>query len=520
MKVINKTSSKIEKSPQEIIAELQEKLARQQQEIELLRHRLNVALNHRYGKRSEKINPNQLSLFDEATFPTIEETVVIEQAEAEIAVATYTRKKPGRRPLPKDLPRKQIIHDLSAAEKVCDCGNPLAHIGDDKSEQLEFIPAQVRVIEHIRHKYACKKCEENGVKTATLPPQPIAKSIATPGLLAHVVVSKFADHLPLYRQEYILQRMGIDIPRSTLCRWVLACGDLVLPLINELKALILSDNYLQADETPVQVLNRPDRANTAKSYMWVYHAKENRAILYEYSPTRSSVTPLQFLTSYSGILQTDGYDVYNNVCLKKNLIHAGCFAHVRRKFTDIIKTTKGEGRAHHAINIIRKLYAIEREAAILKLSSEQRLALRIDKAQPILAEFNTWLTKTVTQVPPKSPVGQAIQYTLNQWHKLIVYLQHGQIEIDTNLIENAIRPFALGRKNWLFMGNERGANAAAAIYSLMANCKLLQIEPYAYFKFIFDKLPRCQTPSEYQKLLPQFVDVPALARAYTDVGWD
>jgi transposase len=527
MKVINKTSSNKEKTPQEIIAELQAKLEKQQQEIlhktqeiELLRHRLNVALNHRYGKRSEKISANQLSLFDEATQPTTEEAVAIEQAETEIAVATYTRKKPGRRALPKDLPRKQVIHDLTDAEKICPCGKPLHHFGEDKSEQLEFIPAQVRVIEHIRYKYACKQCEERGVKTAALPTQPIAKSIATPGLLSHVVVSKFADHLPLYRQEHILQRMGIDLPRATLCRWVLACGDLLKPLINELKSLILRDNYLQADETPVQVLNQTDRASTAKSYMWIYHAKAHRAILYDYSPTRAGTVPLQFLEKFSGILQTDGYEGYKSVCLKNQLIHAGCFGHVRRKFTDIIKTTKGEGRAHHAINLIRKLYAIEREAAILHLSAEQRRALRIEKAQPIMQEFNEWLIKTSNQVPPQSPIGQAIQYTLNQWHKLIVYLEHGDLEIDNNLIENFIRPFAIGRKNWLFMGNERGAIAAAAIYSLMANCKLLQIEPYAYFKFIFDRLPKCSSAEDYQKLLPQVVDVAALARAYSIVGWD
>ena len=410
-----------------------DKLSRHQQEVTFLRQKLQLALNERYGRSSEKLSGAstqlELNLFDEATLPSDANVAAIVQADEGITVAAHTRKKTGRRPLPSNLPREQIIHDLPQDQRICGCGQALHKMGEDIAEQLEFIPAQVKVIQHVRCKYACRRCEENGIKVAPLPPQPIPKSIASAGLLAHVLVSKYADHLPLYRQENILQRMKIDIARATLCHWVLRCADLFVPLVELLKKDICQGNYTQADETPVQVMKEPNRANTSKSYMWVYHGgqAEQRGIVYDYQPTRSGEAPKTFLSSFKGMLQTDGYGGYDALCRQNELLHAGCWAHARRKFMAIIKTAQPAEKAHEAVAFIRRLYKIEREAREQRLTAKQREALRQQHASPILIEFKPWLEASLNQVPPQSPIGQALAYTLNQWSLLTLYVNHGEI---------------------------------------------------------------------------------------------
>jgi transposase len=489
-------------------------------EIASLRFQLQKALMHRFGARAEKDSRDQYNLFDEADLETEAVRAEIQQADAEITIAAHTRKPGGRKPLPQHLPRVRILHDLSEDEKICACGHALHKIGEDISEKAEFIPAQIKVIEHARCKYACRVCE-GGVKMADLPLQIIPKSIAGPGLLAHVIVSKYTDHLPLYRQEQILQRLGIDIVRATLCFWVLRCATRLAPLVDLLREMIRAGSYTQADETTVQVFNEPDKTNISKSYMWVYCGgpPEKKAVVFEYQPSRSGESPEIFLQGFSGILQTDGYSGYNGFAMNENVKQAGCWAHARRKYMDIVKTSKTIGKAHEAILIIRKLYAIEKIARDQFFNSEQRYHLRQRLSVPILSDFKLWLEQTKKSVPPQSAIGKAIVYTLNQWAHLTTYVQDGEIQIDNNDVENLIRPFAIGRKNWMFMGSVSGAQAGAIIYSLMATCKVNTIEPYAYFKYIFDQLPRCKTQDDYQKLLPQFVNQNDLMKAYSQPTW-
>jgi len=500
----------------ELESSLQEKI----DEIADLRFKLQKALMARFGRRTEKFSPHQLNLFDEAAPSEPDVTQDIQQADEEITIASHTRKKSGRKPLPKHLPREQIVHDLRDEEKICACGHALHRIGEDISEKLEFIPAQVKVIQHVRCKYACRACE-GAVIMAALPPQPIPKSIASPGLLSHVIVSKYEDHLPLYRQEQMLQRMGIEMARATLCFWVLKSAEVLRPLRDGLKEDIIIHTYTQADETPVQVLNEPDKPNTSKSYMWVYYGgtPDKKSIVYDYQPTRSGQAAANFLYGFKGVLQTDGYGGYNPFDSKPDVIHIGCWAHCRRKFAEIIKVSKTSGKAVVAVNYIRQLYAIEKEARENHGSHEQRYHLRQQRAGPILLEFKSWLDETQHQVPPQSHIGKAIAYALNQWHLLIKYIDHGEVEIDTNRLENMIRPFALGRKNWLFMGSDKGAEAGAIIYSLLATCKANLIEPYAYLKYVLDQLPRCKTDAERKKLLPYAVDPLELVKAYSQPTW-
>ncbi len=486
--------------------QLQEKsnaLQEKDQKINSLQYQLKSALQFRFGKKSEKSSHNQQDLFDEAVL-TQEEKKVAREVDEEITVAGFTRKKGGRKPLPTDLPRERIMHDLAECEKTCACGHALHRIGEDKSEQFEFIPAQVKVLEQVRYKYACRHCEE-GVKIAPLPAQPIPKSIATAGLLSHILISKYNDHIPLYRQEHILQRYQIAIARSTLCHWVLSCGELFQPLIDLMKQQLIKSHYLCVDETPVQVLVEKNKIQKSKSYMWVYLTglPDNRLILYDYQPTRSSRAVNTRLADFKGYLQTDGYAGYHDLQNKPEVIGLGCWSHVRRKFMDIVKINKAEGKALEAVNIIKQLYCLEKQARENQLPLSEIKQLRHEKSKPILGRFKIWLEETLLGAPPQSPLAKAIQYTLNQWTALNTYLESGELMIDNNAVENAIRPFAIGRKNWLFLGNERGATAAATIYSLIMTAKANLLEPYRYLRYLLEQLPRCQNDEQRRWLLPQ-----------------
>jgi transposase len=491
---------------QKMVVELLQEKKALENKNEHLFYQLLKALKQQYGKKSEKSKDGQLELaiFDEATDENEEE---VTQADKEITIASYTRKKSGRKSLPKDLPREQIIHDLLPEQKICSCGHSLHQIGEEKSEQLEYIPAKIKVIEHLRLKYACRSCE-GGVKTAVLPKQPIPKSIATPGLLSHVVVSKFEDHLPLYRQEKIWQRVGIDIPRATLCNWVLKCGELVSPLIKLLKQNIIASNYLHADETPMQVLNEEGKPATSKSYMWVYASgpPTKPLVIYEYQPTRKGQVAYDFLIDFKGYLQTDAYPGYNLLREREDVIVLGCWAHARRKFFEIVKATKDTGKAQTALNFIAKLYEVEKKAREMKLESNDVFKLRQEKSKAILERFKKWLDELINRVPPKSPLGHAIAYSLTNWGELTVYLTNGHLLIDNNYVENKIRPFALGRRNWLFMGNARGANSAANLLSLIECAKANGLEAYYYLRYIFTKIPSCETEEQLKGLLPHMCD--------------
>jgi transposase len=470
-----------------------------QSKVVSLQEQLNLALARRYAASSEKLSPDQIRLFDEAetqaAVPTADETVTVPE---------HSRRKRGRKPLSAALPRVEVVHELPEAERICPHdGNALSEIGEVISEQLDIIPAKIQVIRHIRKQYACT-CG-HCIKTAVLPPQPIPKSLASPGLLAHITVSKYQDALPLYRQEAILQRIGVELPRATLANWMIQAGTLIQPVINLLRDRLLAYDILQMDETPVQVLKEPGKTAQSKSYLWLQRGGPpgQPVVLYDYDPGRGAEVPKRLLAGFTGYLQTDGYDGYNAVVAVNALTHVGCMAHARRKFDEAVKAQgkkQSAGNAHRGLALIRKLYRIEKQAR--RLTPEDRHDHRQRHALPILDELRSWLDEALPQVPPTSATGKALNYLHNEWDKLIRYLDDGRLEIDNNGAENAIRPFVLGRKNWLFSASVKGVQASANLYSLIETAKANGLEPYAYLRHLFTELPKAETVEAIEALLP------------------
>ena len=465
-----------------------------------LTEQLNLALARRYAASSEKISPDQIRLFDEAEV----EAPSAPADEAAITIPAHTRKRRGRKKLPEALPRVEVIHALTDDERVCPHdGNPLAEVGEVTSEQLDIVPAKIQVIRHIRKQYACR-CG-HCIKTAPLPAQPIPKSLASPGLLAHITVSKYQDALPLYRQETILKRIGVDLPRATLANWMIQAGNLIQPLINLLRDRLLAHDILQMDETTVQVLQEPGKTAASKSYLWVQRGgpPTQPVVLYDYAPGRGGGVPKRLLDGFTGYLQTDGYDGYNAVVSANGLTHVGCMAHARRKFSEAVKAQgkhKKRGKAHRGLALIQKLYRVEKQARAL--TPEARYRHRQRQARPILEELRAWLDDALPQIPPTTATGKALNYLHNEWDKLIRYLDDGRLEIDNNGAENAIRPFVVGRKNWLFSASVKGVKASANLYSLIETAKANGLEPYAYLRHLFTELPKAETVEAIETLLP------------------
>jgi transposase len=478
--------------------------------VRLLRHQ-------RFGRKSEKASTHQLGLFNEA------EASVHEAKEGdEIEVPAHKRRKGGRRPLPDFLPRVEVLHDLTDAEKVCpqDASHTLQRIGEEVSEQVDLIPAVVQVIRHVRPKYACGTCKE-GVRIAPLPPQPIPKSQASASLLAHVVTSKYVDGLPLYRQERMLSRIGMDLPRSTLASWVVKLGELVEPLLERMRQEIRHYDVVQCDETPFQVLKEPGKRAESLSYLWALRGgpREHPLLVYTYDPSRSAEVPKRLLKGFQGFLQTDGYEGYTALGQEPGIVHVGCWAHARRKFDEALrgqsksrkkraKPSTKESKARQGLSQIQKLYALERRLA--DATPEARHAARQETMAPLLEKLRAWLDASLPAVPPQSLTGKALHYLAGQWPKL---LEDGRLPLDTNLVENAIRPFVLGRKAWLFADTVGGARASANLYSLVETAKANGIEPWAYLRHLFERLPAATEPTDLEPLLPHRVARNALARA-------
>lgn len=492
------------------ILEQQEQLARKDTQITTLREQLNLLIAKRFGPSSEKGDKQQLGLFNEAETALDAEEVKSEDVET-LTVPSHTRNKPGRKPLPDYIERVEVLHDLPEEEKVCPHdGTPLERIGEEVSEQLDVIPAKVQVLRHVRPKYACPCCRE-GIKTAPLPPQPIPRSIASPGLLAHVATAKYVDALPLYRQEDILQRAGIELPRATLAGWMMKLGERVLPLVNLLRDRVLDYGVVQMDETTVQVLKEKDKAPSSKSYMWVQRGgpPDRPVLLFDYDPSRSGTVPVRLLEGYRGYLQCDGYEGYGAVGRREGITLVGCWAHARRKFDEAIKAQgkKGKakaGRATRGLAFIQKLYRIEKQAG--SASPEERGALRQAQAVPLLQELRDWLDASLTEVPPQSAVGKALHYLDGQWEKLVRYVEDGRLPIDNNAAERAIRPFVIGRNNWLFSDTVKGAEASSRLYSLILTAKANGHEPYRYLRHVFKELPAATTIEDFETLLPFNID--------------
>jgi transposase len=400
---------------------------------------------------------------------------------------------------------------LPEEEKIHSCGRKMKYIGEETTERFRIIPQQILVERHIRKKYACE-CEgvetegkEGAVRIAKLPTQLIPRSITTASMLAYILAGKFCDGLPFYRQEKIFKRTGIEIPRQTMCRWAIMVYEKCKPLLEIMVKDIRDGPLIGMDETPLQVLNEGDRKKQTKSYMWISRGgTQSQPILkYNYYRNRSYDFIKEYLKGYKGYIQCDGYSAYEIAGEQEGITLAGCMAHVRRKFIEVTKASKNKNSAYEGLKYIQELYKIERECK--DKNTEEIKKIRQEKSKPVLEKFKKWLDKKVLNVPPKTLMGKAIHYTLHEWKKLNVYVEHGFIPIDNNLVENAIRPFVIGRKNWIFSATAHGAEASAGMYSLIETAKANGLEPYWYLLHLFENLPEAKTEKDFRALLPYIV---------------
>ncbi len=466
--------------------ELSGTIDEQSARIEKLEQELALFRRHMFGARRERFvdDPRQQKLFEVKDEDAETETSGEEEPQDEVKPA----KRRGRRPLPAFLPRKTVVHELAGDELLCPCcGKPRVKVSEKPSEQLEFEPASLYVTRHVRYVYACQEsaCDAN-MQTAEKPPQPIEKGLAGPGLLAFIIASKWADHLPLNRLEDILTRHGLHIARSTQCDWMAACAALVEPLYRLLIQEVLRSHVLGTDDTTVPIQDSElDRTRTGRFWAYVGDAL-HPYICYDFTPNRSRDGPQAFLKDFRGILQADAYAGYIELAREsKGLIqHAGCWAHARRYF-DRAREKAPSRAVHAALAFIQRLYDVEDQAA--EMSDDERLGLRRERSRPILSDFRRWLDQQ--DALPNSLLGEAITYCINQWDSLCLYTQDGAIPIDNNRTEHALRQQVLGRNNWLFVGSEKGGHTAAVLYSLVASCKRLRIDPYAYLRDVLTRMP-------------------------------
>ncbi len=480
----------------EMIRQQADSLDKAQRRIEQLEHAMDVLLRQKYGPRSERLDPNQLRLFTEESdeAASSQEADVVPESPAK---PKRTWKRRGRQSLPEHLPRVPVVIELSEQARACPgCGGIRAQFDDEISEQLDYVPASLFVRQFIRRKYACRSCQEH-VAIPPKPPQPIDKGLPGPGLLAHVITNKFAYHLPLYRQEQILAHHGVTISRSTLCGWLAQSAELFAPLYNLMIRRVRGSRIIWTDDTTVPVWD-PTLPRTRTGRFWVYLGDAgNPYCVYDFTPRHTRDGPERFLEGFSGYLQADAFAGYDRLCAGADVIRVACWAHVRRKFYDA--RTTAPVPAHQALARIGQLYRIE--DACKELSADERAAIRQRDAVPLLKSLGEWLDEQARVALPKSPVGRAIAYARNQWPDLRTYTLDGELSIDNNLSERNVRAQALGRKNYLFVGSDRGGRTAATLYSLVGTCKRHQIDPFAYLKDVLGRLPT-HPADRLRELLP------------------
>ena len=471
------------------------KIHRDQTIIEQLTHEIAILKRHRFAKRSEQISPEQGNLLDDLL------NTDLEAIDAELSALLPTpapeepRQKPKRAPLPPQFPRAVIHHEPENTQ--CTCGCQLQRIGEDVSEKLDYTPGVFTVEQHVRGKWACRQCET--LIQAPVPAQVIDKGIPTAGLLAHVMVAKFADHLPLYRQEKIFGRAGLAIPRSTLAQWVGQTGVQLQALADALREAVLAQRVVHADETPVQML-APGEKKTHRAYVWAYCTtpfSALKAVVYDFSPSRAGEHARNFLGTWNGKLVCDDFAGYK-AGFEKGMIEIGCMAHARRKFFDLHVANKSQ-LAEQALHSIGGLYEIERQTR--EMSDEDRRRIRQEKATPLAKALHEWMLTHRDLVPNGSATAKALDYSLKRWVALTRGLEDGAVPIDNNAVENQIRPWALGRSNWLFAGSLRSGKRAAAIMSLIQSARMNGHDPYAYLKDLLTRLPT-QRASAIEQLLP------------------
>ena len=477
---LKKSNQKLESSNQkqeDVIAKKDQDIAKKDQDIA----RLNILVANLqrmlFGSKKERFiseNKEQLALlFEEfASQEALEDETPVKEK------ITYEREKPskhaGRNKLPENLP---VVEEIIEPEEVTE---DMVKIGEEITEMLECKPAEFFKRRIIRPKYVNKATQE--IKIAALPSRPIEKCLAGNSVLTHILVSKYVDHLPLYRQQQIFKRADIEIAPSTIDSWVALSGNLLVPLYDRMVEVARNQRYLQADETTLKVLDKNKKGDTHLGYLWVYHAVLSKLCVFDYQKGRGTDAPRQMLTDYRGALQTDGYKVYDHYCLSKEIKHLACWAHARRYFEKALSQDKK--RASYVLEEIQKLYAIERKTA--DLSTEERHAVRLEESLPIINDLGKWMHRERNMVLPKSLIGKAIEYCTKLWASLITYLEDGNFHIDNNAIENKIRPVALGRKNYLFAGSHNGAQRTAMFYTFFANCKLNNVNPEKWLNKVLE----------------------------------
>ena len=493
------------------MAELSVKLSWYEEQFRLSQQR-------RFGSSSEQTHPDQLNIFNEA-----EVDAKPAQPEPTMEEVTYRRKKQTghREEQLKGLPVETVDYYLSPEEQVCACGGPLHEMSTEVRQEIKVIPAQVSVVKHVRHVYACRQCEQENTKTtivtAPMPAPALPGSIASPTALAFIMTQKYVDGMPLYRQEQQLERFGVSLSRQTLSNWMVQSAERwLLPLYDQMHNHLLKQDILHADETTLQVLNEPGRTAESTSYMWLYRTgRESPAmVLYDYQTTRASKHPRQFLNGFKGFIHVDGYAGYNGM---PNVTLVGCLAHARRKFDEALKALPAGQKtapvaAKEGLDFCNKLFAIER--GLKEVTPEERYKARQELSRPVMEAFSAWIKYQSPRVLPKSAFGQALTYCRNQWDKLAVFLTDGRLELDNNRGERSIKPFVIGRKNWLFSNTAKGAKASATIYSIIESSKENGLNPFKYLVYLFEKLPDVdiKNPAVLDEFMPWSDELPIECR--------
>jgi transposase len=483
---------------QQMIVELLAVLRDTRRQNEELQHRLDLLLRRLYGPRTERFDPNQPLLIPDAfEAPESSDTGDTAQPEPEPGTAAPKKARPhGRRPLPKNLPRVPRVYELTEAERRCpECGETRTQIGAERSEQLDYKPASLFVVEHVRCTYACPHCEGQ-VVTAGKPTQPIDKGLPGPGLLAHVITEKYADHIPLHRQERRLARQGVELSRSTLCDWMAGAAKTLEPLYDLMKSLILLCGTIHTDDTPVKVRDS-ERKIKALGRLWIYFGDHLHPYnVFDFTMSRKRDGPSQFLRGFHGHLQADAFSGYDGIYAGGDVVEVGCNAHARRKFVEAQKTDTA--RASAALAYYRQLYVIEKEikAELAKLPEEAdestraaiRLRVRQERAVSVWESFDKWLEAERPQVLPKSPLGGVIGYMRNNWEALKRYTTSGYLSIDNNVAEQHMKIVAIGRKNWLFTGSESGGRTMAVLFSVVSSCQRHGHDPFVYLRDVLERI--------------------------------
>jgi transposase len=473
-----------------------------------LRHQLEQLLRKLYGRKSEALDPAQLLLFAREILEAGGPEVTPEAGPEAAAPAKRPFQGHGRKPLPTSLPRKTVLHDVAPEELPCpDCGAVRQPFGEDVREQLEYVPASLAVLRHVRPKYACKACAAHVVIAGRLP-EPIEKGLPGPGLMAHVAVSKYADHLPLYRQEGIFKRFGVDLSRSTMCDWMAAAAGLLAPVVRVMLKRVLESDVVQTDDTTVKVQDH-DGPGIKTGRLWVHVGDHNhRYTVYDYTPDRSGAGPGRVFKDFEGYLQADAYSAYDGLFADGTIIEVGCWMHARRKFYEA--KTSDPVRSHLMLAWVAGLYEVEGDAKEGRKKHPEwgdaawhafRHELRSKRSRPILDAIHAWLMGERPKALPKSPIGEAIGYALNHWAALTRPLEAGFLEIDNGASERALKPVALGRKNWLFAGSDEGGKTAATLMSLCTTCKGLGVDPFAYLRDVLERVST-HPNSRIEELLP------------------